>query len=130
MTIDKLIIHCSASPPGRGDSAETIHAWHLARGWSGIGYHWIILENGTLQAGRPEYWIGAHLKNYNAHSIGVCLIGDDEFTEEQYSKLKKLVKRKQIEYPGIDILGHYQLTTGKTCPNFDVPGWLEEEGLN
>ena len=49
MNIDAIVVHCSDSPHGRGNNAETIHGWHLARKWSGIGYHYVILEDGTVQ---------------------------------------------------------------------------------
>jgi len=128
--IRTIVIHCSASPHGRGDNAETIHRWHLDNGWSGIGYHWVILEDGTAQAGRPEYWTGAHVRGHNTGSIGICLIGDYSFTEDQMSTLVGMVRIFKAKYSGVEIMGHYQLDNNKTCPNFDVPLWLQDNGLN
>lgn len=125
----KIVIHCSASPHGRGDDAATIHQWHKARGWSGIGYHYVILEDGTRQAGRPEYWDGAHVRGHNSNSIGICLIGIDYFTDEQYSELAALLRELHGRYKGAWIVGHYELDSGKECPGFDVPQWLEEHGF-
>lgn len=125
----KVVIHCSASPHGRGDNAETIHRWHLERGWAGIGYHYVITEDGTLEHGRPEYWAGAHVKGNNLGSVGICLIGDDHFTPEQFDALDDLLDDILTRHEGVEIYGHYQLDSGKTCPNFDVPEWLEGRGL-
>ena len=61
---------------------------HLNFGWNGIGYHKVILRNGEIQDGRPEYWIGAHVKGKNTVSLGVCLIGRDEFTKNQFDSWK------------------------------------------
>ena len=78
----KVIIHCSATPNGRNDQAEDIHRWHKEKGWDGIGYHYVITVDGKLQAGRPEYWTGSHAYGHNTGSIGVCMIGTDEYNKE------------------------------------------------
>ena len=82
----KAVIHCSDSPQGRGDNAQTIHRWHKERGFDGIGYHYVILEDGTVENGRPEFWSGAHAKGHN-DAIGICFIGDEDFTEAQFQSL-------------------------------------------
>lgn len=122
--IKEIIVHCSDSPHGRGDDAATIHRWHLERGFSGVGYHWVILESGEIQAGRPEYWKGAHAKNYNFGSIGICLIGQKYFTEEQLVSLRCLINLKLKQWPGAKVMGHHDVDPNKTCPNFDVKKWL------
>ena len=78
--IDHIIVHCSYTPPSMDIGAETIREWHTlpkpkGRGWSDIGYHWVIRRNGTVEAGRSEERAGAHAKGYNQDSIGICLIG-------------------------------------------------------
>lgn len=117
----KAVIHCSDSPQGRGDTAETIHGWHLERGWDGIGYHYVILEDGTVEAGRPEYWSGSHARGYNK-SMGICLIGIDDFTHAQFISLERLLKDKGLKSK--EVVGHYAVNDGKTCPNFDVEKFL------
>lgn len=123
MDIQYIVVHCSDSPQGRGDTAKTIHDWHLSRGWSGIGYHFVILENGKVERGRPVYWAGAHVKGHNIGSIGVCLIGEDEFTHEQTSALREQIDRLKYQFPDAKVVGHCDLDPGKTCPNFDVEAW-------
>lgn len=117
-----IIVHCSDSPQGRGDNAETIDRWHKERGWSGIGYHFVILEDGSIEAGRDVGKSGAHAKGYN-HYIGICLIGIDSFTAKQFASLKMLIEGLTYNYgiPYDKVLGHYQVDKhGKTCPNFDM----------
>lgn len=123
--INMIIVHCSDSPPDRGDDAATIHRWHKERGWDGIGYHYVILEDGSVQSGRPEYWTGAHCKAYNFDSIGICLIGEDSFTLEQRAALRILCTDIIDRYPAIKhaVVGHCDLDGTKTCPNFNVKKW-------
>ena len=126
--IDLIVIHCSASPNGREDTAEDIHRWHKEKGWDGIGYHYVIERKGKLVAGRPEYWQGAHASGHNKNSIGVCLIGTDKFTIEQWSILENLIRKLSIKYPKAKVKGHNELS-GKRCPGFDVQKWKKETGI-
>lgn len=118
----KLIIHCSDSPNGRNDRAKDLHRWHLERGWSGIGYHYVICIDGAIEAGRPEYWEGAHCSGHNANSLGICMIGTDEFSKEQWQALEHVVKGILARYPDIKIHGHNEFSS-KQCPGFDVKQW-------
>lgn len=125
----KIVIHCSDSPQGRGDDAAEIHHWHKQRGFDGVGYHKVILEDGTIQHGRPLYWQGAHVGGHNTGSIGICLIGVDSFTRQQYSALHYLLFKLSEKYGDVEIVGHRDLDPSKTCPNFDVKEWLDKIGF-
>ena len=124
--IKKIVIHCAATPNGKHFTAEDIHRWHLENGWSGIGYNYVIRVDGVLEAGRPEYWIGAHAHGHNANSIGICLIGTDEYSQDQWSALKKLLTKLSIKYVDVEIIGHNEISN-KPCPGFDVQKWLVDE---
>jgi hypothetical protein len=118
---NKIVVHCSDSPH-RGDSAKDIHRWHKERGFDGIGYNYVIDENGFVEAGRPHYWIPAHARGHNEDSLAICLIGRDSFNDVQFDALKDLLSSLMLEIK-IDkkrIYGHYQLDSSKTCPNFNV----------
>ena len=126
--IDTIVVHCSASPQDRGDDAETIHRWHLERGWDGIGYHAVILENGEIQRGRPDYWTGSHVRGHNRDSLGVCLIGEGgDATNEQLMSLLSIISEWKIKYPSAELFGHRDLDSKKTCPDFDVRSWWQNE---
>lgn len=125
MKIDRIVIHCSDSPHGRGDDAETIHRWHLERGWDGVGYHYVIVESGKIQAGRPEYWTGAHVRGFNKNSIGICLIGIDDFTDAQIITLVDLKQDLTIRHPEAVWYNHYELDSAKSCPNVDLVGLID-----
>ena len=125
--IDKIIIHCSATPEGRDVSTEEIRQWHLDRGWSDIGYHYVIEIDGTVGDGRPVEISGAHAKGHNAESIGVCYVGGvdadmepkDTRTQEQKEALDDLIRDLLEEYPDAEVYGHRDFSE-KACPSFDA----------
>lgn len=122
--IKLLVVHCSDSDDSKNLSALDIHKMHLKFGWDGIGYHKIIKRSGKVENGRPEYWIGAHVKGKNDISLGVCLIGKNNFTRNQFISLERLLKKWKKSYPDAKIVGHRDTgNTKKTCPNFDVISW-------
>ena len=126
--IDKIIVHCSATPEGKDYSVDTIRKWHLQRGFSDIGYHYIIYRDGSIHIGRDEFVIGAHCKGHNSNSIGVCYIGGcasdgktpkDTRTSEQRQSLLNLLKELKVKYPKASIHGHRDFAN-KACPSFDA----------
>ena len=126
--IEKIIIHCSATIEGKNVSASTIRRWHVKdRGWSDIGYHYVIAIDGEIVAGRPVHRQGAHTKGENSKSIGICYIGGlsvnkrakDTRTDAQKNSLVKLIKILKNKYPGVSIHGHNEFSK-KACPCFDV----------
>jgi N-acetyl-anhydromuramyl-L-alanine amidase AmpD len=127
--ITLIVIHCSAVRPDQTSSAAQIDTWHRQRGFHlGIGYHYVIRRNGEIEAGRPEYLVGAHCKNHNAHSIGVCYEGGlnargqpaDTRTEAQKKTLLSLLRALKVDYPDALIVGHHDLNPLKACPCFDA----------
>ena len=137
--IEQIILHCSDSLWG---SAAEIRKWHLNNGWKDIGYHFVIGNgysrpkfyipgyNGSLEIGRyldeddkiSDQEIGAHTLGFNATSVGICFIGKDKFTEQQFWQGKKLVEFLLTRYGMIpaNVYGHYEKQKGKTCPGFDM----------
>lgn len=118
----ELVIHCSATHNGKDIDIEDIRQWHKDRGWQDIGYHYVIKRDGTIQCGRLESEIGAHVKGHNSNSIGICLVGNDQFTKSQYNSLDRLYSDIFNRYaiPIEKVKGHYEYTNQKTCPNIDM----------
>lgn len=161
--ISLIVIHCSATPNGSRRTVEDIDAWHAAREFhrqpewrqvqnpdlAAIGYHYVIYPRGTVVTGRHVDEPGAHARGFNKRSIGICLIGTDAFTAEQWDSLGHLVTAEVarcscIPGPGdrrgglsratalvvaekndIRIAGHRDLPeVHKECPGFSVSDWL------
>ena len=126
--INEIIVHCSATAEGKDFTTAQIKQWHLARGFSDIGYHWVIYRDGSIHPGRDESKIGAHCSGHNSYSIGVCYIGGcasdgrtpkDTRTEAQKASLLKLLKELKLRYPKATIHGHREYAN-KACPSFDA----------
>lgn len=130
--IERIIIHCSATPPLMNIGVNEIHSWHKERGWKGCGYHYVIKRDGEVQKGRSVEEIGAHTKGFNVTSIGICLVGGvdekgkakDTKTKLQEESLKALLKELLLKYKGAEVLGHRDLDKAKECPSFDVKKWF------
>ena len=126
--IDKIIVHCTATPEGKDYHVSDVDKWHKQRGWKGIGYHYLIALDGTIEKGRPENEIGAHCTNHNRTSIGICYVGGldkdgktpkDTRTEAQKKALLELIVALLIKYPRARIYGHRDFAN-KACPSFDA----------
>lgn len=167
--INKIIIHCAATPNLKPIKASAIDAMHVVRkfrrsrdaisrfnsGMTAIGYHYVIETDGNIAFGRDLEEVGAHVQGSNSDSIGVCLIGTDQFTEAQWASLKQLLITMASKLYGkptsniknalaifsmmrIEIQGHRdcspdlnvdgQITRNewlKICPGFSVSEWLK-----
>ena len=125
-----LVVHCSDTPDDEPLDATDIHRMHLGFGWDGIGYHAVITRDGRIERGRPEYWVGAHVYGHNEESLGVCLIGRNDFTPAQMDALMLILHEWKERYPEAEIRGHCDFdNTEKTCPNFDAGAWARHKGL-
>ena len=124
--IDTVVVHCSDTPEGAYFDIEDIKRWHIGdNGWSDVGYHYIILLDGTIQKGREDAVVGAHVKGFNYNSIGICYIGGgggkDTRTPEQKESLIILIGFLRRLYPDSKALGHKDFKgVTKKCPCFDV----------
>lgn len=114
--------------PEQRSSAKQIDQWHRNLGWQGIGYHYVVRRDGTIETGRPEAKVGAHCREHNNHSIGVCYEGGldakgnpaDTRTAAQKLSLLKLLSELKQRYPNALIVGHNVFNRYKACPCFDA----------
>ena len=99
-------------------SAATVHEWHLHNGWAGIGYHFLIRKDGTIEEGRPMGTVGAHVYGENRHTVGVNIVGNFEDavpTEAQKHSAAHLIAALCTVYQldpiwGVTVKGHRPLS--------------------
>lgn len=87
---NRIVIHHTGNPYDDDLSAEQIHASHQAQGWSGIGYHFVIRKDGSIELGRPDWSIGAHAYGFNSDSIGIHVCGNFDQAEPTKAQLDAL----------------------------------------
>lgn len=140
--IKRIVVHCSATPDNRDIGAAEIRRMHQDRGFSDIGYHYVIRRDGRVELGRDLDKdddvldeVGAHAKGYNTGSWAVCLVGGTDandrnraeanFTFEQYVALYNHVLSLKEKAPLAEVLGHRDLPgVTKACPCFDVKSFF------
>lgn len=121
-TTNAIIIHHVGVPDG-DTSAEAIHSAHLSNGWAGIGYHYVIRQDGTIERGRPLVTVGAHAYMNNIYTVGVCLSGnfEDEYpTDAQIDSLVELLaslcRIYHLAPSEYTIMGHMDVNSDTLCP--------------
>lgn len=133
--ITEIIVHCTATPEGKDYTIKDITAWHKQRGFSTIGYHYVVYRDGSVHNGRDVNIVGAHCPNHNSKSIGVCYIGGvenrknpktgkydipkDTRTNVQKASLEILLRKLRTLYPTAKIYGHRDFAN-RACPSFDA----------
>lgn len=142
--VNLIVIHCSASPnsntlfSGLGSTLRTpldeIDAWHKQRGFkrqqpikwnarhTAVGYHFIVGRGGEVFSGRGPEEVGAHAQGFNAHSIGICLVGTDAYTVAQWHKLAAVVEEARK-------LHGVPLQPARRYPTPNPPGYMQVDGI-
>jgi N-acetylmuramoyl-L-alanine amidase len=126
--LNRIILHCTATPSWREVSVDEIRRWHVeGNGWSDIGYHYVILLDGTIARGRPLDVAGAHVKGHNKDSVGVVYVGgtdvtgqpQDTLNSNQLFSLYKVVTSLRNLFGPLTLHGHNEFSD-KACPSFIV----------
>ena len=138
--VREIVVHCSATRPewyqglSLNAKRDEIRRWHLANGWSDIGYHWLIDRDGAILAGRAETVIGAHVSGRNNGTIGICLIGghgsaasdrfERHYTAQQDASLRALIHAVSMRTQIQRVSAHHDYAN-KACPGFNLSQWLK-----
>lgn len=127
-SMDTLMIHATATPPGMEVTVADVRRWHLQRGFNDIGYNFLIAPDGTISKGRPMDRPGAHAVGHNRTALGIAYVGgvDPDFnpadtrTPQQAQAIADLIVALTARFPQLKrLLGHNQVAN-KACPCFDV----------
>lgn len=119
-----VIVHTAAG--SRGADVEAIRRVHVReRGWADVGYHFVVRDDGQVQAGRRVDLVGAHAVGYNDRAIGVCFAGDHDrypWSDAAAAAGVELIATLCSTYgiPASHVLGHRETGAKKTCPGTQV----------
>jgi N-acetylmuramoyl-L-alanine amidase len=129
---DFIVVHTTATPEGRDFDVRDIEKMHRDRGFNGVGYHFVVKLDGTVQTGRPQEMVGAHVENHNATSVALSYVGGvdakgkakDTRADAQKAAMRELIIDLMTAYPNATVLGHRDFPkVRKDCPCFDVRTW-------
>ncbi len=132
--VERLVIHHTAGA-NRDFSALEIARYHVEHnGWPGIGYHFVVHPDGSIDYVGDMATIRYHVGLLNATSVGICLAGD--FTAEWPTDAAlhatcRLVQALRAFWPDIPVVGHCDiwLETGRgptSCPGETWDEWAQE----
>ena len=118
---DAIVLHHAAA---RTALPEDVHRWHRAQGWAGIGYHLYVRKDGSVHAGRPLRATGAHVRDHNSHTLGVCCEGDYDaetaMPQAQLQALREVIAYLKTQYPDAAVKRHRDYG-GTVCPGRYFP---------
>ena len=140
--LNEIIVHATATRPDWWSTRTTaqkvaeVKRWHVQdRGWSDIGYHFLIDRDGKVVAGRPLQTVGAHTQGHNTGTIGISLFGGhgsaatdaffENYTPQQDKALRDLITHLRASYPTITKVSGHNEYAAKACPGFNVPKWYK-----
>lgn len=135
MIVEYLTFHCSASKPAAAlkQTAADIDAMHKARGFNKIGYHYFVRYDGTIEKGRPDIQVGAHVQGHNTGNLGVCYAGGldengkpkDTRSPQQKAALRNLAGVLMSKYPNLRLPGRMK-GHRDWSPDLDHDGVIEK----
>lgn len=114
--IQQIVIHHSATNSGSAAAYANYHVEH--RGWPGIGYHFVIDKDGTINQTNYLETVSYHVSGQNTRSIGICLTGNfdvQEPTASQINSLVRLIQHLSTQLGRLPLKEHNDFAA-KSCP--------------
>ena len=141
--ITEVVVHWTETYTNKNIGAEEINSLHRGLGYAGIGYHYIIRRDGSLQRGRPLNRQGEHAEpNHDTYSIGIAFVGgfncasgtpnpetflsSQSLTRAQMTTFDQFCLAFYKRFPGGQILGHNDINITEIDPGFDVIDYVED----
>lgn len=136
--VTEVVVHWTETPTNKNIGSEELNKIHLESGLKGIGYHYVIRRDGSLQRGRPVNIQGEHalINNHDERSIGVVFVGGinvpsgtpnlenfvsvQSLTRSQFNTFDHFCRSFYARFPGGQILGHNDIDPIENDPGFNV----------
>ena len=141
--VTEVIIHATETYSNKNIGSPEINDIHNKLGHDGIGFHYVIRRDGSLQRGRPVNRKGEHapVNDHNDFSIGIVMVGGlaaasgqenpaayrspHSFTRAQFTTLEQFLESFYRKFPGGQVFGHNDVDIAELDPYFDVPDYVE-----
>lgn len=129
-SITDLIIHHTVSSDER--TSAQIATYHVSKGWPGVGYHFIIGADGTIEQVNRLETVSYHASAANGYSVGIALKGD--FTTEHPTDAQLESARWLVNWLGDEALDNVEIVYGHkeaagaatACPGDSWDEWKNE----
>ena len=141
--VTEVIVHATETYSNKNIGSPEINDIHNKLGHDGIGFHYVIRRDGSLQRGRPVNRKGEHapVNDHNDFSIGIVMVGGlaaasgqenpatyrspHSFTRAQFTTLEQFLESFYRKFPGGQVFGHNDVDIAELDPYFDVPDYVE-----
>ena len=136
--VTEIVVHWTETPTNKNIGSEELNTIHLESGLKGIGYHYVIRRDGSLQRARPINIQGEHapVNKHNERSIGVVFVGGinvpsgtpnlenfisvQSLTRSQFNTFDHLCRAFFARFPGGQAVGHNDIDPIEDDPGFNV----------
>ena len=141
--VTEVVTHWSETHTNKNIGSEEINKYHLDLGLDGIGYHYVIRRDGSLQRGRPVNTQGQHapVNSHDLRSIGIVFVGGinvpsgtpnsenflsvQSLTRSQLNTFDHFCRSFYAVFPGGQIIGHNDIDEDEIDPGFEVINYVE-----
>lgn len=120
----EFIVHYSEGPTSQ--TVRQIQDFHMdGRGWSDVGYNFLVDVKGRIYEGRGWLVVGAHAPDHNSSGIGVCMIGRDGDATPAAKKAIRWLYDEACRRKGgkLKMLGHRDVYA-TSCPGNELYAWV------
>ena len=141
--VTEVVVHWTETHTDKNIGSEEINNYHVDLGLNGIGYHYVIRRDGSLQRGRPVNIQGQHapINNHDQRSIGLVFVGGinvpsgtpnpenflsaQTLTRSQINTFDHFCRAFYAVFPGGQIVGHSEIDADEVDPGFEVINYVE-----
>jgi hypothetical protein len=140
--VTEVVTHWTETHTNKNIGSEEINKYHISAGLDGIGYHYVIRRDGSLQRGRPLNIEGQHspINGHDKRSIGIVFVGGinvpsetpnsenflsaQSLTRSQVNTFDHFCRATYNILPGAQIVGHSNIDEDEFDPGFDVISYV------
>ena len=131
----RIVIHHAGGSINRDHTAEALARLHVrSNGWPGIGYHFLVHWDGTIEYVGDLGTSRAHVGNINRESVGICIPGNFQHERPPAAAIaatRRCIAAVRLCCGAVPVVGHRDVAhlTGygpTSCPGDTWEQWRAE----